>query len=140
MSDDFTIRRAEARDAGAIARLAERSEMFPADMLDGMIAPFLAGAPEPRWYVAEAESDLLGFLYSDAEVLTDGTHNLKAMATAPEARGRGVGSALITALEEDLASNGQRLLLVETSSADAFNETQVFYANRGFREEARITG
>jgi ribosomal protein S18 acetylase RimI-like enzyme len=134
-----SIRPAEARDSAAIGDLAESSEMFPAAMLDGMIAPFLAGEPETRWYVAEDGGQLVGFLYSRAEMLAEGTHNLLAMATAPEARGRGIGSALIAKLEESLSSDGQRVVLVETSSGEGFALTRDFYARRGFRQEASIS-
>ncbi len=133
------IRPAERRDSAAIGQLAESSELFPAAMLEEMIEPFFGGESEARWYVAEADGDLLGFLYSDGEMLTDGTHNLRAMATAEAARAQGIGSALIATLEKDLAREGQRVVLVETSSDDIFAGTRTFYANRGFREEARIS-
>lgn len=137
-ADPLQLRLARAGDAPAIGGLAERSGLFPAEMLAPMIAPFLTGDGGARWYVAERHAAVIGFLFSEPEMLTDGTHNLRAMATEPDARAQGVGSALIHRLERDLAAAGQRVLLVETSSAPAFAETRRFYASRGFREEARI--
>ena len=113
--------------------------MFPAAMTGEMMAPFLGGDSDARWFVASDGESLLGFLYSQAEMLAEGTHNLLAMATSPDARGRGIGSALISALEQALGADGQRLVIVETSSTDAFAGTRDFYVNRGFRREAAIS-
>lgn len=132
------VRPAIADDAPAIGDLAERAGLFPATMLPDMIASYLQGEAGDRWFVAEDDQGVAGFLYSAPEMLTDGTHNLRAMATSERARRQGVGTALIEALEETLEHAGQRVLLVETSSAEAYLETRGFYRNRGFQEEARI--
>lgn len=42
------------------------------------------------------------------------------------------------AAEQRLRSLGQRILLVDTSSTDAFTLTRKFYTRNGYEEEARI--
>ena len=51
---------------------------------------------------------------------------------------RGIGKALVAALLRQLARQGGRLLLVETSSLDDYAGTRAFYAGQHFTEEARI--
>ncbi len=41
-------------------------------------------------------------------------------------------------IEQALAANGQRLLLVETSGLPRFEKTRAFYKKLGYNEEARI--
>jgi GNAT superfamily N-acetyltransferase len=114
--------------------------MFPADMIGPMMGPFVARVDESMWFVAEDAEGLSAFLYCAPELLTSGTHNLRAMATRADARRWGLGSALVSALEQALAKTGARVLLVETSSSPEFTGTCDFYRRRGFREEARIAG
>lgn len=56
----LTIRPTEARDTGAIGRLAETTDLFPVEMLDDMIEGYLDGAKPDLWFVVE-EDDVLGF-------------------------------------------------------------------------------
>ena len=49
----ITIRPATARDIPAIGSLAEATDLFPADMLDDMIAGYLSEEAPDIWFVAE---------------------------------------------------------------------------------------
>jgi GNAT superfamily N-acetyltransferase len=129
-----TIRPATADDIPTIAAIAAATDLFPPEMTVDMIAPALAGGPD-LWHIAQ---DGTGFAYTAPERMTDGTWNLLALAVRPDAQGRGVGRALIAAVEADLRAGGQRLLLVETLGTDDFARTRALYAAQGFQEEARI--
>ena len=53
-------------------------------------------------------------------------------------KGGGLGSALLRHVEGGLRQNGQRVLIIETSSLDGFELTRRFYLKHGYSEEARI--
>lgn len=68
--------------------------------------------------------------------------NLYFLASRPDGHRSGAGTALVQRVEHDLQRQGEaaaRILIVETSSLDAYRPARTFYARAGFREEARIT-
>jgi ribosomal protein S18 acetylase RimI-like enzyme len=129
------IRPATGDDVAAIAAIAAATDLFPPEMTADMVAPALSGGPD-LWKVAGQPAQ--GFAYAAPERMTDGTWNLLALAVHPDAQGRGIGTALIAAVEATLRAAGARLLLVETLGTPDFARTRALYAARGFVEEARI--
>ena len=86
----------------------------------------------------EANDHLIGYACFGATPATDGTYDLYWLAVDPAAQGRGVGSALVRAVEEKLVGRGARLLVVETSSRPDYEGTRRFYARSGYHEAARV--
>jgi GNAT superfamily N-acetyltransferase len=85
------------------------------------------------------ESDrLIGYACFGATPATDGTYDLYWLAVDPSAQGRGIGSALVRAVEAKLLDRGARLLVVETSSRPDYEGTRRFYARSGYKEAARV--
>ncbi len=70
--------------------------------------------------------------------LTRGAYDLYWIATHPDARGKGLGRALIGYVEDRVLENKGRLLVAETSSKDSYEKTIEFYHRLGFEETARI--
>ena len=113
--------------------------LFPAEMLDEMIAPYLGGdGCSDIWLAYEQDGQPVAIAYCEAERMTDGTWNLLAIGVHPGLQGRGIGTELIRHLETTLADRGERVLLVETSGLPDYEETRRFYQHLGFAEEARI--
>jgi ribosomal protein S18 acetylase RimI-like enzyme len=81
---------------------------------------------------------LLGYVCFGPTPMTEGTFDLYWIASDPAARGQGVGSALVGALELELVRRGGRLVRLETSSQESYGKTHSFYVGRGFLEAARI--
>lgn len=142
------IRPMRAADASAIVELAVSSGLFPADevaIVESLLADYLAGAHE-RGYrcVVDVEpgprgdAGLVGMAYAEPVRATDGTCELTMIAVDAALQGHGRGTALPRAVEADLAADGQRLLLVQTSGAEQFARTRLFYARNGYEEEARV--
>ena len=102
-------------DLPAILLILDETELFPPEMLDGLILPFFEDANhQEQWFVYETnEGEVVGFAYCRPEPLTEGVWNLLALGVRPGHQGLGVGKALMKATEQALA--GERLLLVETS-------------------------
>lgn len=76
------------------------------------------------WYIPRAGFGLSGYL--------------KLLGVAPEARGHGVGAALLAHAEQQTIDDGQADLILLVS---AFNEAaQRFYRRCGYREVGRLEG
>ena len=135
------IRALERCDVPALKGVIEATELFPSEMLDGMLAGYLDGnAAEEIWLTAsEGGSDgPFALAYCTAERMTSGTWNLYLIAVHPDCQSRGVGAALVRYVEQALAARGARVLLVETSGLPVFARTRAFYRREGYAEEARI--
>ena len=129
----------QAADIPALQSILTQTDLFPADMLPNMIMGFLSGGDtDDLWITCEFESTPVGFCYAAPEQLADGTWNMLAIAIDPKHQASGCGSALTHHLENTLKSNRQRILIVDTSGTDAFQQTRAFYAKNGYTEEARI--
>ena len=70
--------------------------------------------------------------------MTVGTWDLYWIACEPALQRRGVGAALLGAVEEDLHRRGARLVRVETSGTAAYQATRAFYQRFDYREAARL--
>lgn len=138
MANDLTARELTRADLPAVAAVLDESGLFPSALLPGMVEPNLDGSSADLWLVICDGERLLGFAFCEPERLTDQTYNLLAIAVLPAAQGRGVGRALVRALEHRLIRIGGRILIVETSSLDAYDLTRRFYDGLGFDREARI--
>ena len=133
----ISIRPAVAGDVASIGRLAEATDLFPAEMLGDMIAGFLDGSKPDIWFVAD-DSGPQGFGFCEPERMADGAWNLLAIGVAPDRQGQGTGAAMLRYLEAALKKAGARILIVETLGTDEFQPTRDFYLKNGFDEEARI--
>lgn len=125
-------------DIAALQVVLDRTELFPSDMLQEMLSRALHGDTEEFWLTKHIEGSPVGFCFTAPEELTDGTWNMLAIAVHPDLQGKGVGTGLVVAAEDRLRSRGQRLLIVETSSTDAFALARKFYAQNGYEIEAQI--
>ncbi|MDJ0640737.1 MAG: GNAT family N-acetyltransferase [Paracoccaceae bacterium] len=132
------IKATSTDDVPALMEVLDGTELFPSDMLPDMLAPFAAGETEAFWLSCHVEGKAVGFCYTVPEELADGTWNMLALAVHPDLQGRQLGTSLVRAVEEHLKDEGQRILIVDTSSTDDFALTRRFYAQNGYEEEARI--
>lgn len=148
MSTEVVVRPVVASDVDALMPIVEAT-LFPAAMLEAMIAPFLAGDGGAEiWLTCEerpgeaAVGAPLGVAYGAAERMTEGTWNLLAIGVRPDRQGLGfgvgVGSRLLAGFEARLRAAGDRVLIVETSARPAYEQARSFYRRHGFREVGRI--
>ncbi len=138
MQNSITTRALTRADLPEVAAILDATGLFPAEMLPEMAAPFLAGTAAHLWLVICDGPAVLGFAYCEPERMTDATHNLLAIAVSPERQRQRIGWQLVAAVEQALAGQGGRILLVETSSLDDYRGTREFYARQGFAREAVI--
>lgn len=94
--------------------------------------------PDYQALVAARGDLVLGYVCFGPTPMTQGTFDLYWIASSPDARGQGVGAALVSAMEVELRGRGARLVRVETSAQEAYGATRGFYAAMRYEEEARI--
>jgi ribosomal protein S18 acetylase RimI-like enzyme len=70
--------------------------------------------------------------------LTQGTYDLYWIAVDREARGQGIGRALLSYVEDEVRVQGGRLLLIETSDTPAYAAARALYESGGYHIEATI--
>ena len=138
MSNQNQIRPVVRDDVPAIKAVVDAT-LFPADMLDHMIAPYFeADICTDIWLTHEVGGRAVAVAFCEAERMTQGTWNLLAIGVLPSHQGQGTGTRLIKHLERVLSQRDGRILIVETSGLPEYTQTRRFYRQRGYVEEARI--
>ena len=87
-------------------------------------------APDAAWFVARLAGRPVGCVALGS--LGDGVGEVERMYVDPAARGRGVARLLLQRLEERAAARGDRLLRLETGTAQP--EALRLYRGAGWRE------
>ena len=80
----------------------------------------------------------IGYICYGLTPMTRGTFDLYWIAVDPDFQKRGVGSKLLSFLEEVVKAEGGRMILADTSTIPQYEKTQKFYLKNGFQEVARI--
>ncbi len=88
--------------------------------------------------VALSNSEVVGYICYGQTPCTVGTWDIYWVTVAGEKRGRGIGSALTKAAEDAIREALGRLILIETSSSPAYDNTRRFYLGQGYKLTARI--
>jgi len=88
---------------------------------------------EARVAVADDGESVLGYACFGATPMTEATYDLYWLVVAENARGRGVGGALVAAVDAELKQRGARIIRVETSSLEGQGGARRFYEKTGFR-------
>ena len=89
--------------------------------------------------VSEEAGEVLGYACFGTIPLTSGSFDLYWIVVHPKAQGRGVGRALMQYCEAEIARQGGRLVVVETSSRRDYDKTRRFYATTmGYELAARF--
>jgi ribosomal protein S18 acetylase RimI-like enzyme len=84
------------------------------------------------------DEQLAGYACFGPTPATEGTYDLYWLAVHPVLQGRGIGRALVRAVEAQLVARDARLLIVETSSRANYAATREFYVRSGYTEAARV--
>ena len=131
-----------ATDIPALKLVIDATGMFPSEMLDGMIAGYLAHSDGGAFWLTDVDDETscapVGVAYCAPERMTEGTWNLLVIAEHPDRQGQGRGTSILRHVEHALASKGARVLLIETSGLPAYERTRAFYLKNGYELEARI--
>ena len=131
---DLSLRSLVAADVPAIeAILLENRPVFSDEEVRtavDMIRETLAHPDEEDPYqflVAESDGRVVGYACFGTIPLTKGSYDLYWIAVHPDRHAHGVGKELLLATEEEIARQGGRLVVVETSSRKDYDKTRRFY-------------
>lgn len=84
----------------------------------------------------EQGGQVIGFAYYAPAAMTDRTWYLYWIAVSKEIQARGIGSALLQHVEEDIRRQQGRVLFIETSSQPHYELTRRFYLKHGYEQPA----
>ena len=138
MNHDQHIRPITSDDIPVLKNIIDANQLFPSELLDEMVVDFLNNTKSKDIWLTYDDDKPEAIAFCAPEKMTEGTWNVYLIAVHPNKQGKGYGSALMKYIEKTLTENGERLLIVETSGLDAFEQTQKFYKKNDFIEEARI--
>ncbi len=82
---------------------------------------------------------LLGFACWGPTALSQGATDLYWICTAQHAQGRGVAAALFDAVEDAVRARGRWLIVIWTSSREAYAPARRFYLRMGCTLQTQIT-
>jgi ribosomal protein S18 acetylase RimI-like enzyme len=88
--------------------------------------------------MVDDQDQAIGYICYGLTPMTRGTFDLYWIAVDPDFQKRGVGSKLLSFLEEVVKAEGGRMILADTSTIPQYEKTQKFYLKNGFQEVARI--
>lgn len=133
------IRKVRREDLPGLKAVLDSSELFPSDMLDEMIADYLNNpATGDIWFTMTHHKEPVSIGFCAPEKLTNGTYNLYAIAVHKAYQGQGIGSEMLTYLENLLADSLGRVLIVETSGKPEYELTRKFYQKCSYQQQAVI--
>ncbi|MFH2102957.1 MAG: GNAT family N-acetyltransferase [Chloroflexota bacterium] len=88
--------------------------------------------------VARESGRVTGFACYGPRALTSGTFDLYWIAVDPRARRKGLGRELLASVEAGVINDGGRLVIVETSGQEKYDQTRAFYIAAGYTLEATV--
>jgi D-alanine-D-alanine ligase len=119
----------------AVGRFREDEIPVALEVFDAAVRPDSDGS----YTVLGAEQDarLAGWICWGPTPCTLGTYDLYWMAVDPAVQGTGVGTALLSEMERQLAGIA-RLIIIETAGRPDYTATRAFYGARGYEPVSRI--
>jgi ribosomal protein S18 acetylase RimI-like enzyme len=91
-----------------------------------------------QFIIAESKEGVQGYGCWGMVPLTIGAYDIYWIAVSPESQGKGVGSQILHHMEDEIMKNQGRMILLETSSSEAYKDTRAFYEKRGYQLESRL--
>jgi ribosomal protein S18 acetylase RimI-like enzyme len=123
--------------ADLLARTREFTEEETAVALE-LVDLALSGNVDYRFWIDEYAGQLRGYVCFGKTPMTRGTYDLYWIAVDPSSKGKGVGRALVRAMEDEIAADGAYLVRVETSGLEEYAATRAFYDRVGYEVVARV--
>lgn len=134
--NDPCIRPTQPDDAVALQGVVARTGLFPDHLLPAMMREGLAD--RHLWLTATRAGVPSGFCFARPEEMAEGSWNMLALAVDPRFQRRGVARALVLALEARLASDHQRLIVVDTADDPATRPARALYNAVGYMQVGNI--
>jgi ribosomal protein S18 acetylase RimI-like enzyme len=88
--------------------------------------------------IVDDQDQVIGYICYGPTPMTQGTFDLYWIAVDPDFQEQGVGSKLLSFLEELVKAEGGRLILADASTIPHYEKTLKFYLKNGFQEVGRV--
>jgi ribosomal protein S18 acetylase RimI-like enzyme len=88
--------------------------------------------------IVDDQDQAIGYICYGPTPMTQGTFDLYWIAVDPDFQEQGVGSKLLSFLEELVKGEGGRLILADASTIPHYEKTLKFYLKNGFQEVGRV--
>lgn len=135
-------RRPTLPDRAAIVAILHEDKTFNDDEIEvalELIDASLAGSSDYELIVGEdAEGVIRSYVCFGRTPMTQHTWDLYWIATHPAARGQGLASRLVRAMEQHITERRPAIVRIETSQLEAYGAARVFYERAGYAETGRI--
>lgn len=137
------IRLATKDDQDVVIAIAKNVRLFEPEelvFLEEMFNKWLEGdlGENSKWIVASKGGVVIGTAYFAPEQFANGTWNVYFIAVEPDKQRSGIGADLMDYIEKVLATQGERVLIVETSSLPRLEKARKFYLRQGYYQESCI--
>jgi GNAT superfamily N-acetyltransferase len=139
----LTIRPLRPEDAPKLRDLLSAAVVFSSEEIKVATELVELGDAEAaangyRFLVADDRGAPLGYACHGPASFSEGTWELYWIAVLPDRQRRGVGSALLAAVEAAASAEGARRMFIETSSKPSYAPAREFYESIGCDEVARL--
>lgn len=91
-----------------------------------------------HFIIAKDTKQVLGFACYGHRPLTEGTYDFYWLGVDPTFQKQGIGRALIKQVENEIRDKKGYLLIIETSSLEAFSSPRAIYTSFGYQLVAQI--
>lgn len=133
--DGIDVSEGDLEDPSVHALLEEHlADMHATSPPESVHALELSGltAPGVTFWTARLDGIVVGCVA--LKELSPGAGELKSMRTSDAARGRGIGTALLTVVLDEARSRGYRRVSLETGTQEFFGPAHRLYERHGFTE------
>jgi len=134
------IRKATAADTAKVMDIIRRTKFFrpveetiAQEVLDDAVTD-----ASYQSFVIEANGRVAGWVCFGQTPCTLGTFDIYWIAVDPTVQHGGLGSALLTFAEKQIAAQNGRLMIIETSGSEMYRLTQKFYTKNGYHLAASV--
>ena len=126
------------RDKDALLSLVASAQMFSEEEQLVIADTFVPLDHQTLWFGSYLEDKMIGVAYCYPMEMTNRTWNVLMLLVHPDFHRQGIGRDLMVLTEKTLSERQERLLLVETSSTDAFDGARSFYQALGYDQQGLI--
>jgi ribosomal protein S18 acetylase RimI-like enzyme len=117
---------------------ADDAERLLGGVLDALFADALPAGSAALACRATPTAAPAGWTYFAPDAHAEGVWNVWWLGVEPAAHGIGAGVALLRRAEDHAATDGGRLMVIETSGLESQARARRFYAREGYTEAGRI--
>lgn len=132
------LKQLEATNNKQLLELVRHSNMFSDDEIDYIVEAFESNQNDAIWFGSFNGKQMTGVAYCVPMEMTNATWNVLMLLVHPEHHRQGIGKSLMQLMEQTLAAQSQRLLIVETSSTNEFEVARAFYTGIGYIKQGII--